>query len=335
MLTVELDNIALSTMLKHWKTTPLTRPSPAGQEGTPNGTRPQRFQRQDARGTGPTPRAPAADKRERRPDPTRGAPYRDARPAPDLTKVECYKCHKVGHYSNNCPDNVRMAAARVPDNEDAHEVTDEHEDDPYGSQFETDLDDYEGFNETTTDKLPEEEEVVYMRAMNTSHEPEPIQRVYRTSMKKPVGSMTRPAGPKGERTCLALYVEIHGVKAYSLFDSGSTSDSISPDFIRVAKVPIRTLEPPVPLQLGCVGSRSIINFGATARICVGPVNAEGYLDVVNIDKYDAIIGTPFMVRNKIALDFHKMEITFAGNHRVTALPEGEGEATAKPQPRRQ
>ncbi|KZP17245.1 hypothetical protein FIBSPDRAFT_747388, partial [Athelia psychrophila] len=128
--------------------------------------------------------------------------------------------------------------------------------------------------------------------------------------------MTRPAGPKGERTCLALYVEIHGVKAYSLFDSGSTSDSISPDFIRVAKVPIRTLEPPVPLQLGCVGSRSIINFGATARICVGPVNAEGYLDVVNIDKYDAIIGTPFMVRNKIALDFHKMEITFAGNHRI-------------------
>ncbi|KZP14865.1 hypothetical protein FIBSPDRAFT_751247, partial [Athelia psychrophila] len=128
--------------------------------------------------------------------------------------------------------------------------------------------------------------------------------------------MTRPATSKTGRTCLALYVEVHGVRVYSLFDSGSTSDSVSPDFTQVAKVPTRTLEPPVPLQLGCVGSRSMINFGASARIRVGPIDTEEYFDVVNIDKYDAVIGTPFMVKHKIALDFEKMEIIFAGNQEV-------------------
>lgn len=326
---VEMDNLALSTMRSLRKPTATPRPSaPVREAAAPIG----RFRRRPQADATPAPRTPTNDRRDRKPDPNRGAPYRDARPPPDLTKVECYKCHKNGHYSNNCPDNIRMGAARVQ--EEGGEDADEHEDDPYGSQFETDLDEYEEFDEAPEDnRSGAEEEVVYMRAMNAAHDPEPIQRVYRSSLKKPVGTMTRPATSKTGRTCLALYVEVHGVRVYSLFDSGSTSDSVSPDFTQVAKVPTRTLEPPVPLQLGCVGSRSMINFGASARIRVGPIDTEEYFDVVNIDKYDAVIGTPFMVKHKIALDFEKMEIIFAGNVRMPALPEGEGEATAKPRHR--
>lgn len=25
----------------------------------------------------------------------------------DLSKIECYNCHKMGHYKNQCPENLR------------------------------------------------------------------------------------------------------------------------------------------------------------------------------------------------------------------------------------
>ena len=52
-----------------------------------------------------------------------------------------------------------------------------------------------------------------------------------------------------------------GVKAYTLFESGSTTDAMSPEFAKVAKMPLYTLERPMTLKLGCVGSKSKINFG--------------------------------------------------------------------------
>jgi hypothetical protein len=49
-----------------------------------------------------------------------------------------------------------------------------------------------------------------------------------------------------------------------------------------------------------------------------------YLDVANLDKYDTILGTPFLTRHGISLDFETHEIVIRGKHRITALPEGEG-----------
>jgi hypothetical protein len=46
----------------------------------------------------------------------------------------------------------------------------------------------------------------------------------------------RPKVSKEERQCLAAYIVLNGVKAYALFDMGSTADLMSPDFARVAPV---------------------------------------------------------------------------------------------------
>ena len=80
-------------------------------------------------------------------------------------------------------------------------------------------------------------------------------RVYRASMRRPMGTIRRPERRNGEQLCLAAYIKLNGVKAYTLFDS------VSPDFTWVAMMPVKTLEDPVTLQLGCVGSRSKINYG--------------------------------------------------------------------------
>ena len=41
-----------------------------------------------------------------------------------------------------------------------------------------------------------------------------------------------------------------------------------------------------------------------------------YLDVVNLDKYDVILGTPFLTKNKVILDFSTRCVKFG----ATTLP---------------
>jgi hypothetical protein len=166
---------------------------------------------------------------------------------------------------------------------------------------------------------------ISIRAMHPTS-PTDTPRVYRNSMRKPEGTMTRPLRETAETMCLTAYIEINGVKAFTLFDAGSTTDSVSPDFTRVARLHVKTLEQPVTLQLGCVGSRSKINYGTEDEVHFASINCKTYMDVANIDRYDCIIGTPFMRKHGIALDFESDEIVIRGKLRIPALPIGGGTA---------
>jgi hypothetical protein len=123
----------------------------------------------------------------------------------------------------------------------------------------------------------------------------------------------RPQSMSNDRRCMAALVKVNGLEAYALLDSGSTTVSITQDFARVAKLKIKELENPVPLQLGTVGSRSMINFGAKARLELGPItDDDAYLDIVNIDRYDMIIGTPLMRKHGLVLDFGRDTLSLRG-----------------------
>jgi hypothetical protein len=118
-------------------------------------------------------------------------------------------------------------------------------------------------------------------------------------------------------------VTINGHQALTLFDSGSTSDSITPEFARVTNLKVYPLSNPVNLQLGTVGSRSRINYGAFPSVEYASISVlQEYLDVVNIDRYDAVLGTVFMRKNGISLDFEKGVICIHGTPAPT-LSEGE------------
>ena len=113
----------------------------------------------------------------------------------------------------------------------------------------------------------------------------------------------RPTVPPEMKECLATWVTIGDLKAWTLWDSGSTTTGITPTFAEHAKVKVDTLEDPHVLQLGTVGSRSIIKYGADVEIRVAKTIAPTYVDIANFDRYDMIIGTPWMYRNKVVLDF--------------------------------
>jgi hypothetical protein len=94
---------------------------------------------------------------------------------------------------------------------------------------------------------------------------------------------------------MAALIKVNGIEAYALLDMGSTTMSITHNFAHMAKLSMIQLENPVPLQLGTIGSQSIINYGARTCLELGPVSEDdAYLDIVNINWYDMIISTPFM-----------------------------------------
>ncbi|KAF8219199.1 hypothetical protein L208DRAFT_1182919, partial [Tricholoma matsutake] len=107
-------------------------------------------------------------------------------------------------------------------------------------------------------------------------------------------------------------MRIHGLEANVLLDSGCTSNSVSPEFTMAANLKVHELEEPMPLQLGMVGSHSKINFGLFADFELDKLKDNHYFDVINIDRYDAIVGTVFMQKYGIVLDFKWDKVRLQG-----------------------
>ena len=53
------------------------------------------------------------------------------------------------------------------------------------------------------------------------------------------------------------------------------------------------------------GSKSIINYGTNLTIKINDEELKESFDIVNIDYYDAILGTPFLKKFKVTIDLVK------------------------------
>ncbi|KAF8126104.1 hypothetical protein K438DRAFT_1454354, partial [Mycena galopus ATCC 62051] len=81
---------------------------------------------------------------------------------------------------------------------------------------------------------------------------------------------------------------------------------------RVVNLTVFPIETAITLQLGTAGSRSMINYGTKARVAYGSIASDEYMDIVNLDRFDMIIGTIFMRKHKVALDFESNTIKIGG-----------------------
>ncbi len=140
-----------------------------------------------------------------------------------------------------------------------------------------------------------------------------------------------PLIPRIEDTRLTMFMMINGLEAIVLFDSGSTSDSISPEFAKVSNCRTFELENPTQLQLGCSGSKSTISHGTQVPVRIGETAVDVYLDVVNLDRYDVVFGTPFMRRLGVILNFDDSSIVIQGQSfkALTPLEEDVGATRRK------
>ena len=115
-------------------------------------------------------------------------------------------------------------------------------------------------------------------------------------------------GMRPMRSCecnqtLSGYWEINGTRAHCLLNSRCKGVMISPNYVWAMGIPMFKLEHPVGLQVTCVGSKSTINYGAKSSIAFGNKHVKEYFNMANIDHYNVILGTPFLWRLGITLDF--------------------------------
>jgi hypothetical protein len=132
--------------------------------------------------------------------------------------------------------------------------------------------------------------------------------------------LERPIRLRKETQTFVIMVEVNGQKAIALLDSRCTTDAVTPELTRIIGLKIYELKEQVPLQLGTRGSQSKINYGTKACLKYGPIEACQYLDIVNIDRYNVTLGTIFMRKHGIVLDFKRNQVQI-GDKELPTLRE--------------
>ena len=110
---------------------------------------------------------------------------------------------------------------------------------------------------------------------------------------------SRPLQKHNDNQPFFVFWEIGRIKAHCLIDSGCKGIMISPNFIRAAKIESFPLDKPIGIQLAVTGSKSVINYGANVTIKYKGRELKEYFNIINIDHYDAILGTPFLDRKSV------------------------------------
>ncbi|KIJ39811.1 hypothetical protein M422DRAFT_257408 [Sphaerobolus stellatus SS14] len=231
--------------------------------------------------------------------------------------VVCFNCNQPGHIRPNCPfpdKDRRIAGARIEEailEEDEGQIEEFDDDAPhpeeqqeYEDQPEEDDQQYlikaSGYNECRQ---------LYEIRVQEAETDLSVSTVIQTGKEQPVydhraRKKARPLPTRGkENETISVFWDIARTKAHCLLDSGCEGIMISSDFVRANKLPKFELEKPVILQLACVGSKSTVQYGLTAKILLGKEKYDEYFDIANVDYYDVILGTPFLHRFEILLDF--------------------------------
>ena len=84
--------------------------------------------------------------------------------------------------------------------------------------------------------------------------------------------------------------------------------------VQIVGLKVHQLMEQIPIQLGTKGSKSQINHGMKACIKIGTVDNYHYFNIININRYDIIIGMVFMKQHGIMLDFEKDQVRMRGKN---------------------
>lgn len=98
-------------------------------------------------------------------------------------------------------------------------------------------------------------------------------------------------------------MHINGHKAHVLLDGGSMLNMILANFAAIHKLEMFQLKKPLKLQMATSGLRSVINYGAKAELHVGVLKEQRYFDMVNLNRYHVILGTPFLKHHRVLLNY--------------------------------
>jgi hypothetical protein len=132
---------------------------------------------------------------------------------------------------------------------------------------------------------------------------------------------TKVSGRKIPRP-VVIKVHINGHECRALLDSGSLGDFMSTTLAEQLKVKKIPLETQLTVQLAAQGSKTKVNYYTMVKLDYGRVSDERCFDIMNIDSYDLILGTPFIWQHKIMLGLNPARIVI-GSDSPEPLNNGE------------
>ena len=100
---------------------------------------------------------------------------------------------------------------------------------------------------------------------------------------------------------IVVLAKINGHQIRALLDTGSMADFLSTTVVDQLDLQSERYAKPLPVQLTVHGSRSKINCGVRVNFQYQDINCEGGFDIVNLDNYDTILGTPFLFQHKVVI----------------------------------
>jgi Retroviral aspartyl protease len=120
---------------------------------------------------------------------------------------------------------------------------------------------------------------------------------------------------------VVLKIKINGHPVRALLDSGSLGDFVTSTLVDQLSVTREALESPLALHLAVQGSRLKVNARATVKLKYQGINKTRTLDIINLNSYDVILGTPWMYQHKVCLGFNPARVV-VGADEVLPLRHG-------------
>ena len=107
---------------------------------------------------------------------------------------------------------------------------------------------------------------------------------------------------------IVIKVTVNGHPARALLDSGSLGDFMSSTLADQLGIKKTALDVPLALQLAVQGSRSKVNSVTTVRLQYQDIDEQRTFDIINLNSYDLILGTPWMHQHQICIGFNPARV---------------------------
>ena len=123
---------------------------------------------------------------------------------------------------------------------------------------------------------------------------------------------------------IIVMVNVNGHPCRVLIDSGSLGDFISSTLADQLGLKKQSLPKPMTVQLAVQGSRSQVKTRMEARLQYQGIDEIRRFDVININSYDIILGTPWMWQHQVCIGFNKARVVIGSD---IPIPMGAGPDT--------
>jgi len=107
---------------------------------------------------------------------------------------------------------------------------------------------------------------------------------------------------------IVVLVHVNGQPARALINTGSLADFVSLTLVEQLRLERIMLEKPLTIQLAVQGSRSKVNFGVRVRFQYQGTDYKRYFDVINLQNYDMILGTPFLYQHRVLVGLNSPRV---------------------------